>query len=161
MMCLIWEAFCSGNKQGPNFPKLELNHDVWFSAWNVQGKAWWGYGRCANSVIEKVLLEHKLLISDIIVITQRKWNYHFHALSMQEKNVYLSPKPLYAPWKTFLSACVYSFFKMLNNFENQLSCLWEGLLNFLEFTDHPITYWQQQKSVSCFQRALFWSFNQV
>lgn len=47
--------------------------------------------------IEKVLLEQKLLISDIIVITQRKLNYHFHILSMQEKNVYLSPKPLCAP----------------------------------------------------------------
>lgn len=65
----------------------------------------------------------QVLISDIVVITQRKLNDHFYALSMREKNVYLSPEPLCAPKKTFLSACIYTFFKMVNNFENQLSCL--------------------------------------
>lgn len=57
--------------------------------------------------IEEVLLEQKLVISDIIVLTQRKLNYHFHALSMQEKNVYLSPKPLCASPKPF---CMYFYF---------------------------------------------------
>lgn len=55
-----------------------------------------GYG-CKQ--LKEKILEQKLLISgiDIIVITQRKLNYHFRALSMQEKNVYLSPRPLCAP----------------------------------------------------------------